>query len=58
MKKKTTKQNKQIVEIHIYVHQVNPVGSYTPPYPINPNPNQNISPTFPTNHGVTYCTTC
>ena len=41
----TKKENKQIVEIHIYVHQVNPngVGQYTPPTytppTITPNPN-------------------
>lgn len=41
MKKKTTKkikkENKQVIEIHIYVHQ-NSTGIWTTPnYPHNPN---------------------
>lgn len=40
MKKKTKKENKQIVEIHIYIHQVLP--TYTQPaFPPYPNPNFN-----------------
>jgi hypothetical protein len=45
MKKKTKKETKQIVEVHIYIHQIPqyiqqpsfPQPPYTPNYPTQPN---------------------
>ena len=45
---KTKKENKQVVEIHIYVHQ-----GYTPaPYY---NPNGGGTGTYPNNPNITWC---
>ena len=46
-KQKVVKEKKQVVEIHIYVHQANQNVTYTPQYYVtstsSPNPNQGAS---------------
>ena len=46
MKKETKKDNKQIVEVHIYIHQVNPI-SWNPTVPPVPMPNTTPAPFYP-----------